>query len=164
MSFRYDNHNKPHRDPTQLMTRTIRAALGCALLAAILLGSLAARAATRAVVRDVNSTVIAMSSYPAPLAVLNGKMLFGATDETGPGLWMTDGAPAGTQLLKRLQGGASAPATVTATSTTSTLPPPVTSGGGGGGKGGGGAIGLLELFALLMVSVDADAIHQHRGY
>ena len=35
---------------------------------------------------------------------LNGKLLFGATDATGPGLWSTDGTTNETILLQRLSG------------------------------------------------------------
>jgi ELWxxDGT repeat protein len=83
------------------MLRTLLAALARASFPAILVGSLTAHAAVPALVRDVNATVVQASSNPSPLTVLNGKMLFGASDGTGPGLWITDGSSAGTQLLER---------------------------------------------------------------
>jgi ELWxxDGT repeat protein len=55
-------------------------------------------------VRNLNTTLIPQSSYPAALGVLGAKLLFGATDATGPGLWSTDGTAAGTKLLQRLSG------------------------------------------------------------
>lgn len=84
------------------MIRTIRAALGRALLAVIVLVSLTVQAATPTLVRDLNSTIVSASSWPSPLGALNGKMLFGATDGTSAGVWVTDGTAAGTLLLARL--------------------------------------------------------------
>jgi ELWxxDGT repeat protein len=55
-------------------------------------------------VDNINTKLIAQSSYPAALGSLNSKLLFGATDVTGPGLWSTDGTTAGTKLLQRLAG------------------------------------------------------------
>ena len=66
--------------------------------------SAGAMAGTVQLVRDINTTVIPSSSYPQSLGTVGGKMLFGATDGTGAGLWSTDGTAAGTQLLQRLNG------------------------------------------------------------
>ena len=55
-------------------------------------------------VRNINRTPIPQNSNPAALGVVGGKMLFGATDATGPGLWSTDGSAGGTQLVQRLTG------------------------------------------------------------
>ena len=63
-----------------------------------------ALAGTVQLVRDINTTTIPSSSSPQSLGTVGGKMLFGATDSTGPGLWSTDGSAAGTQLLQRLDG------------------------------------------------------------
>ena len=53
-------------------------------------------------VRNINTTVVPASSYPQYLGVLGGKMLFGASDGTGAGLWATDGTASGTVLLRRV--------------------------------------------------------------
>jgi ELWxxDGT repeat protein len=66
--------------------------------------SAGATAGTVQLVRDINATIIPSSSFPQALGTVGGKMLFGATDSTGPGLWTTDGTAAGTQLLQRLNG------------------------------------------------------------
>jgi ELWxxDGT repeat protein len=75
--------------------------LGTALL---LVAPLTSIAGTVQLVRNINTTLIPQSSYPAPLGSLGGKMLFGATDATGPALWSTDGTAGGTQVLQRLTG------------------------------------------------------------
>jgi ELWxxDGT repeat protein len=59
------------------------------------------RAATVGLVSNINTTVIPQSSGPQSLGFLNGKMLFGARDSTGAGLWGTDGTAGGTQLIQR---------------------------------------------------------------
>jgi len=59
-------------------------------------------AATPQLLRNINTTIVPESSTPGFLGTLNGKMLFGATDGTGPGLWSTDGTSSGTVLLHRL--------------------------------------------------------------
>jgi ELWxxDGT repeat protein len=76
-------------------------ALGGALLLA---ANLTSTAGTVQLVRNINTTLIPQSSYPAPLGSLGGKMLFGATDATGPALWSTDGTAGGTHVLQRLAG------------------------------------------------------------
>jgi trimeric autotransporter adhesin len=68
------------------------------------LASAGAMAGTVQLVRDINTTLIPASSSPQSLGTVGGKMLFGATDSTGAGLWSTDGTAAGTQLLQRLNG------------------------------------------------------------
>ena len=70
----------------------------------MLLAPLASSAESVHLVRNINTTVIPQSSYPAALGVLGSKLLFGATDATGPGLWSTDGTTAGTKLVQRLSG------------------------------------------------------------
>jgi ELWxxDGT repeat protein len=75
--------------------------------ALLLLAAWTAHAATPAIVRDINTTVIPASSDASPAGVLNGKLIFGAKDATGPGIWSSDGTSAGTQLLKRLGAGGS---------------------------------------------------------
>src|ERR1700686_4014474 len=75
--------------------------LGGALL---LVAPLTSIAGTVQLVRNINTTLIPQSSYPAPLGGLGGKMLFGATDATGPALWSTDGTAGGTYVLQRLTG------------------------------------------------------------
>jgi ELWxxDGT repeat protein len=72
--------------------------------AVLLVAPLASVAGTVQLVRNINTTIIPQSSSPAPLGGLGGKMLFGATDATGPALWSTDGTAAGTQVLARLTG------------------------------------------------------------
>jgi hypothetical protein len=42
-------------------------------------------------VLNINTTLVPQSSYPQYLGVVGGKVLFGARDGTGPGLWSTDG-------------------------------------------------------------------------
>jgi ELWxxDGT repeat protein len=66
--------------------------------------SAGAMAGTVQLVRDINTTIIPASSFPQSLGTVGGKMLFGATDRTGAGLWSTDGTAAGTKLLQRLNG------------------------------------------------------------
>jgi ELWxxDGT repeat protein len=68
------------------------------------LATVGAMAGTVQLVRDINTTIIPASSFPQSLGTVGGKMLFGATDSTGAGLWSTDGTAAGTQLLQRLNG------------------------------------------------------------
>jgi large repetitive protein len=53
-------------------------------------------------VLNINTTLVPQSSYPQYLGVLGGKMLLGARDGTGPGLWSTDGTAQGTVLIRRL--------------------------------------------------------------
>jgi ELWxxDGT repeat protein len=52
--------------------------------------------------RNINTAIVPASSTPGFLGILNGKMLFAATDGTGTGLWSTDGNSSGTVLLRRL--------------------------------------------------------------
>lgn len=52
--------------------------------------------------RNINTSIVPESSNPGFLGTLNGKMLFGATDGTGPGLWSADGTSGGTTLLRRI--------------------------------------------------------------
>ncbi len=52
---------------------------------------------------NINTAIVPESSYPQYLGALGGKMLFGATDATGPALWATDGSTSGTILLRRLR-------------------------------------------------------------
>jgi len=52
--------------------------------------------------RNINTAIVPESSTPGFLGILNGKMLFAATDGTGPGLWSTDGTSSGTVLLRRV--------------------------------------------------------------
>ena len=54
-------------------------------------------------IRNINTTVVPAGSFPQYLGVLSGKVLFGATDGTGAGLWVTDGTTAGTVLIYRVQ-------------------------------------------------------------
>ena len=72
--------------------------------ALLLLSPLARSADSLHLVRNINTTQIPQSSYPATLGVLGTKLLFGATDATGAGLWSTDGTTADTKLLQRLSG------------------------------------------------------------
>ena len=53
-------------------------------------------------VLNINTTLVPQSSYPQYLGVVGGKVLFGARDGTGPGLWSTDGTAQGTVLIRRL--------------------------------------------------------------
>jgi ELWxxDGT repeat protein len=77
----------------------------CGFAGALLLqATLASNADTVHLVRNINTTLIPQSSYPAALGALGSRLLFGATDATGPGLWSTDGTAAGTKLLQRLTG------------------------------------------------------------
>jgi ELWxxDGT repeat protein len=68
------------------------------------LASAGAMGGTVQLVRDINTTLIPASSSPQSLGTVGGKMLFGATDSMGAGLWSTNGTAAGTQLLQRLNG------------------------------------------------------------
>jgi len=68
------------------------------------LATAGATAGTVQLVRNINATIIPANSFPQSLGAVGGKMLFGATDLTGAGLWSTDGTAAGTQLLQRLNG------------------------------------------------------------
>lgn len=63
-----------------------------------------ADAAAPQLVRDINTTIIPMSSYPETVGVFRGAYLFSATDASGNGLWRTDGTRAGTSLLARFGG------------------------------------------------------------
>ncbi len=80
--------------------------LACGFAGALLLQAapLAIGADGVHLVRNINTTLIPQSSYPTALGVLGSRLLFGATDATGPGLWSTDGTTAGTKLLQRLSG------------------------------------------------------------
>jgi len=77
-----------------------------ALVGVTVLGLLSAgaMAGTEQLVRNINTTIIPASSSPQPLGAVGGKMLFGATDSIGAGLWITDGTAAGTLLLQRFTG------------------------------------------------------------
>ena len=55
-------------------------------------------------VRNLNTVRPPQDSNPMADGALNGKLLFGATDATGPGLWSTDGTTNETILLQRLSG------------------------------------------------------------
>jgi ELWxxDGT repeat protein len=74
-----------------------------ALFSAALLAfaPLPGRAASVGLVSNINTTLIPQSSGPQSLGFLNGKMLFGARDSIGAGLWSTDGTAGGTQLIQR---------------------------------------------------------------
>jgi ELWxxDGT repeat protein len=88
-------------------TRTSRFRHLCTVayaIALLLQVPLASSADSLHLVRNLNTTLIPQSSYPAALGVLGARLLFGATDATGPGLWSTDGTAAGTKLLQRLSG------------------------------------------------------------
>src|ERR1700759_2627845 len=65
------------------------------------LTSLPGYSASVGLVSNINTTVIPQSSFPQSLGFLNGKMLFGASDSTSPGLSSTDGTANGTQLIQR---------------------------------------------------------------
>jgi ELWxxDGT repeat protein len=54
--------------------------------------------------KNINTVHPPQSSNPVALGSLNGKLLFGATDATGPGLWSSDGTANGTVLLHSLPG------------------------------------------------------------
>jgi ELWxxDGT repeat protein len=92
--------NTPIAVHLRRLPRLARALGGALLLAAPLAGT----AGTVQLVRNINTTLIPQSSYPAPLGSLGGKMLFGAADATGPALWSTDGTAGGTRVLQRLTG------------------------------------------------------------
>ncbi len=53
-------------------------------------------------VRDINRARIPESSNPGYLGILNGRVLFGATDRQGAGLWASDGTSSGTRIIKRV--------------------------------------------------------------
>jgi ELWxxDGT repeat protein len=55
---------------------------------------------------NINSNLIPQGSYPLVLGDLGGKIIFGARDGTGSGVWSTDGTTAGTALLARFPHGA----------------------------------------------------------
>jgi len=84
--------------------RRFRCAAAGLFATALGLLSAGAMAGTTQLVRDINTTAIPASSFPQSLGAVGGKMLFGASDSTGAGLWSTDGTAAGTQLLQRLNG------------------------------------------------------------
>ncbi len=63
----------------------------------------AALGGTPQLLRNINTTLVPASSYPGYLGVLGNKVLFGATDGGGPGLWTTDGTAAGTVLVRHVQ-------------------------------------------------------------
>jgi ELWxxDGT repeat protein len=63
-----------------------------------------ANAAVPQLVRNINDAVIPEGSFPREIGILNGKLLFAASDTTARGLWITDGTAAGTVLLKRFPG------------------------------------------------------------
>jgi ELWxxDGT repeat protein len=52
---------------------------------------------------NVNTTLVPESSSPQYLGLLSSKMLFGASDATGAGLWATDGTASGTVLVRRVR-------------------------------------------------------------
>src|ERR1700730_962824 len=52
---------------------------------------------------NVNTTIVPESSSPQYLGLLSSKMLLGASDATGAGLWATDGTASGTVLLRRVR-------------------------------------------------------------
>jgi ELWxxDGT repeat protein len=66
--------------------------------------SSAAFSGTVQLVRNINTVHPPQSSNPVALGNLNGKLLFGATDDSGAGLWSTDGTGAGTVRLQSLPG------------------------------------------------------------
>jgi len=86
---------------TSRLTRVRNVAYALALLCH---SPLASSADSVHLVRNINTTLIPESSYPTALGRLGSRLLFGATDAAGPGLWSTDGTTAGTQLLQRLSG------------------------------------------------------------
>ena len=51
---------------------------------------------------NINTTAAPQNSSPQYLGRLGGKVLFGATDASGAGLWTTNGTAAGTVLVHRL--------------------------------------------------------------
>ena len=83
------------------MTRAVGSCIGA--LASLVLTICDARADTGPhLVRDINQVRIPESSNPQYLGSLNGRVLFGATDRAGSGLWSTDGTSGGTQLISRI--------------------------------------------------------------
>jgi ELWxxDGT repeat protein len=95
-----------HQGEIVKFTRISRVQKLCPIVCAglLFLSPLARSADSVHLVRNINTTLIPQSSYPVALGSLNSKLLFGATDATGPGLWSTDGTTAGTKLLQRLTG------------------------------------------------------------
>jgi ELWxxDGT repeat protein len=53
-------------------------------------------------VRDINQVRVPESSNPQYLGSFNGRVLFGARDSGGAGLWSTDGTAGGTRLISRV--------------------------------------------------------------
>jgi ELWxxDGT repeat protein len=90
------------------MMRNLRRRVGMVwVLAAALLPaafSSTTLAGTVQLLRNINAVHPPQNSDPVALGSLNGKLLFGATDATGPGLWSSDGTSNGTVLLQRLSG------------------------------------------------------------
>src|SRR5215831_10699132 len=52
---------------------------------------------------NINKNLAPLDSNPVYLGKLGGKLLFGARDGTGSGLWSTDGTLQGTVLIRRVQ-------------------------------------------------------------
>jgi len=86
-----------HR-PCTLLRCTLLPLLGALLT----LGAPAALSKAPKLLLNINTTAAPQNSSPQYLGRLGGKVLFGATDASGAGLWATNGTAAGTVLVHRL--------------------------------------------------------------